>query len=176
MNLNEAFDINALIGTYNPYERNRSERELVAHVQMMMPIFEAIPAAYAQKYVTERARAGEPVRHVTEVAKAWEDEKNRRLERAESELIAPPEIADNTAAWLEWMRHARATISAGHSTATAAQEANRQVGYTPRREITGAVSGEESAQRLSAMAREIMRARRVSARAERTGENEGGQA
>lgn len=131
MNFNEAIDTYALLSSYNKFETKRSHEELGAWLTLQMPVYEVIPADFAQKYIITAAQNGTPVGHITEVSAAWKIECARRLEKAEEELIAPPQVADNTAAWKQWLTAAREAIVHGANPAQAIEVGNRAVHFTP---------------------------------------------
>lgn len=161
MNFNEAIDTYALLSSYNKFETKRSQEELGAWLKLQMPVFEVIPAGFAQNYIITAAQNGTPVGHITEVSAAWKAESARRLERAEEELVAPPQIADNPGVWKQWLTAAREAVVRGANPAQAIEVGNRAVNFTPALTSGAAAGGEVDAATARTKIAQILSAARA---------------
>lgn len=155
MNLEETFQLLALVHSLSTYESRESEQALSMKAQAWAAVLEDVPFGFAQQFVIEQARSGVSVREAARVAGAWSERRRQVIREATAGLVPPDELpAGSQGAWLQVARRA---VGDGAPVGEASDFADRQLGV-----VRALPSGRDSV--VVPVEESIDRIRRIAAR------------
>lgn len=153
MNLDETFQLLALVHSLSTYESRDSEQALLAKANAWCAVLEQVPFAFAQQYVLGQAREGVTVREAPRIAGEYAQYRKRVIRDACEGLVPPDEVpAARQGAWLQVARRA---VGDGASVVEASDFADRQLGVVralPSGRGAAVVPVEESVDRIRRIA------------------------
>lgn len=125
MNLEEAYQILAIVHADSVYNSGNSEAAHQVQAQVWAETLKAVPYDFAQKFVMESMAQGNSVMRATAIAKAWRESRTSAVHEAARELIPPDALSFPEQR--RWQYLSRTAVSHGASLEEAAAYANQHV-------------------------------------------------